>query len=150
MRTVVTYLDKNNNRVNKEDAWSVMTQVYNDAGNLERTGYSFGAAQIRANEKNAGGLSLADAETGKVYSFTQNYVKAGREAPCELIISIPEKKKIDKLHAVFERREGTWFIIDRSKTGTRLNGEKLVPDKQTELKPGDEIDFAGKKKYTVV
>ena len=150
MRTAVTYLDRNNHRVNKEEAWTVMTQVYNDAGHLERTGYTFGAAQIRANEQKTDALALADTETGKILSFGGNYVKAGREAPCDLIITIAEKKKIDKIHAVFERREGKWFLIDRSKTGTWLNGEKLVPDKQTELKPGDEIDFAKKKKYTVV
>ena len=48
MRTVVTYLDKNNKQVNKDEAWTVVTKVYNDAGNLQRTGYSLGEAQKKA------------------------------------------------------------------------------------------------------
>ena len=31
MRTVVTYLDENKNRTSKEKAWTIMTQIFNDA-----------------------------------------------------------------------------------------------------------------------
>lgn len=146
MRTVTTYLDKNNKQVNKEEAWTVVTKVYNDAGNLQRTGYTIGEAQKKANAGQAANLRLADEDTGKEQLFTKTIVKAGREAPCDLILTIPEKKKIDKVHAMFEYREGRWYITDLSKGGTSLNGEKLPGGKPRLLNSGDTIDFAGKKK----
>ena len=86
MRTVTTYLDKNKNRTTKENAWTVMTQVFNDAGNLQRTGYSIGEAQARAakpKEGDARTLRLRDVESGEVRSFTKNVVKVGRDEGCD-------------------------------------------------------------------
>ncbi|MCQ2558718.1 MAG: FHA domain-containing protein [Oscillospiraceae bacterium] len=148
MRTVVKYLDKNNKQVNKEEAWTVETKVYNDAGNLQRTGYSIGDAQKRANAASAAKLILKDVESGKEYTFEKTNVKAGREAPCDLIIAVAEKKKIDKVHAVFELRVGQWYVTDLSKGGTYLNGTKLANSVPNLLNSGDIIDFAGKKKFT--
>lgn len=150
MRTVVTYLDKNNKQVNKEEAWTVVTKVYNDAGNLQRTGYSLGEAQKKATAGPSASLRLADMDTGKESVYTKTIVKAGRDAPCDLIINIPEKKKIDKVHAMFEYRENQWYITDLSKGGTLLNGVKLAGGKPSQLHSGDIIDFAGRKKYRFV
>ena len=150
MRTVVTYLDKNNKQVNKDEAWTVVTKVYNDAGNLQRTGYTIGEAQKKATAAASASLRLVDADSGKESIFTKSIVKAGRDAPCDLIISIPEKKKIDKVHAMFECRENQWYITDLSKGGTFLNGVKMSGDKPYLLHSEDIIDFAGKKKYKFV
>ena len=150
MRTVVTYLDKNNKQVNKDEAWTVVTKVYNDAGNLQRTGYTIGEAQKKATAGPSASLHLVDADSGKENVFTKSIVKAGRDAPCDLIISIPEKKKIDKVHAMFEYRENQWYITDLSKGGTLLNGVKLSGGKPYLLHGEDIIDFAGKKKYKFV
>lgn len=147
MRTVVTYLDKNNKQVNKEEAWTVVTKVYNDAGNLQRTGYSVGEAQKNAKDASRIALCLVDMDSGKESVFTKPLVKAGREAPCDLIITIPEKKKIDKVHATFEYRENQWYIINMSKGGTSLNGTKLANGTPSLMHSGDIIDFAGKKQY---
>lgn len=147
MRTVVTYLDKNNKQVNKDEAWTVVTKVYNDAGNLQRTGYSIGDAQKNAAAVSSVNLCLVDADSGKENSFTKKNIKAGRDTACDLVINIPEKKKIDKIHAAFELREGQWYVIDMSKGGTSLNGAKLPSGAPQLLHSGDTIDFAGKKQY---
>ena len=147
MRTEVTYLDKNKKQVNKEEAWTVVTKIYNDAGNLQRTGYSIGEAQKKAGAGASAVLNLTDLDTGKENKFTKTVVKAGREAPCDLIISIPEKKKIDKVHAMFEYREQQWYVMDMSKAGILINDVKLPGGRPCLLHSGDVIDFAGKKKY---
>lgn len=147
MRTIVTYLDKDNKQVNKDEAWTVVTKVYNDAGNLQRTGYTIGEAQRKATAGPSATLHLTDTDSGKENVFSKTIVKAGREAPCDLIITIPEKKKIDKVHAMFEYREQQWYITDLSKGGILLNGEKLNGGKPYLLHSADVIDFAGKKKY---
>lgn len=95
MRTVVTYLDKDKNRTTRENAWTVMTQVYNDAGNLQRTGYSFGEAQLQAsaaaNETTM--LCLRDTESGELLRVRKNLVKIGRNEDCDIVCSQKEDKR---------------------------------------------------------
>lgn len=150
MRTTVTYLDKDNKQVNQNEAWTVVTRVYNDAGNLQRTGYTVGEAQKKAMAGSSAALVLADMDSGKQTAFSGNIVKAGRDPACGLIIDAADKKKIDKIHARFEYREQKWYITDLSKAGTLLNGEKLPAGKAGLINSGDVIDFAGRKKYTVI
>lgn len=152
MKTVTTYLDKDNNRTTKEKAWVVMTQVYNDAGNLQRTGYSKGALQLAAEAGPAASTSLClkDTDNGEVRSFGGTLVKLGRDSCCQLVIDLKaDKKKIDKIHAVFELRMGKWRVIDMSKGGVWVNDVKLAPNSPKALEKGDVIDLARKKKYIV-
>ena len=149
MRTVITYLDKNKNRTNKENAWTVMTQVYNDAGNLQRTGYSLGEAQLRAAaaKDQSGALRLRDPESGEQFCFTKPLVKVGRDEGCDIVCAHKEdKKKIDKVHAAFELRQGVWHVMDLSKTGVSLNGGKIAPNTPCALKAGDVIELGGRRK----
>lgn len=142
MKTVSTYLDKNNQRCSKESAWTIMTQVYNDAGNLQRTGYSKGPAQLAAENKNSTGkLQLTLLSTGEVRCFEKNLVKLGRDERCDMVISIGEKKKIDKVHAAFELKMGKWNVIDQSKAGVWVNDVKLAPNSPKTLEEGDVIDL---------
>lgn len=148
MRTEIIYLDKENNRTTKEKAWTVMTRVYNDAGNLQRTGYSRGEAQLKETQNSAGtALELKVRESGKTISFTKNIVKAGRDEKCDLVIGSRADKKLEKIHAMFELRQGVWYVTDLSKTGTFLNGEKLSPNAARELHSGDTVSFAGRAEY---
>lgn len=154
MRTVVTYLDKEKNRTTKEKAWTVMTQIFNDAGNLQRTGYSIGEAQMKetraSTEKEGSGLRLKDLEEGKTHTFSKPMVKVGRDAVCDLVIDKKElKKKIDKVHAAFELREGRWHVISLSKLGVWVNGEKIPETSPRPLTPGDIVDLAQKQRYEV-
>ena len=154
MRTVVTYLDKEKNRTTKEKAWTVMTQIFNDAGNLQRTGYSIGEAQIRETNKadadNTNTLTLCDVENGAMLKLTKPMVKIGRDEMCDIVITKKEaKKKIDKVHAAFELRQGKWYVIDFSKTGVWLNGERIQSSVPRSVAPGDIIDLAQKQKFEV-
>ena len=69
MRTVTIYLDKNEKQTTKEKAWTVVTKVYNDAGNLQRTGYTLG-------EDNASGGAWFSAEY-ILFSLRKVYLIAG-------------------------------------------------------------------------
>jgi len=155
MRTVVTYLDKDKNRTTKEKAWTVMTQIFNDAGNLQRTGYSIGEAQTRETKKDDAGstrfLSLRDSDNGELLKLTKPMIKAGRDESCDIVINKKEaKKKIDKVHAAFELRQGNWFVIDLSKTGVWLNGERIPALVPRPIVPGDVIDLAQKQKFQMM
>ena len=148
MKETVTYLDKNNNRTSKDNAWTVMTQVYNDAGNLQRTGYTVGAAQLKVKQaqNSSTARSLIMAETGKREVLSKNIFKIGRDKKCDIIPETSDKK-IDKIHAMLELRQGQWYITDFSKTGVLVNGTKIMPGKPFELVPGSEISLAGKISY---
>lgn len=153
MRLVHTYLDKNNQRTTKEKAWTIVIQAYNDAGNLQRTGYSKGAAQLAAESRHddIAALRLQDHDSKEIKSFTKALVKLGRDSACDIVIDLKaDKKKIDKFHAVFELRMGTWHIIDVSKGGVWLNEVKLVPNSPSVLKKGDVVCLAQKKKFVFI
>lgn len=153
MRTVCTYLDKNNQRTTKEKAWTIVTQVYNDAGNLQRTGYGKGPAQLAAEGVSDDGklLKLQDADSGEVRIFVKPIVKLGRDSACDLVIDLKaDKKKIDKVHATFELRMGKWHVMDMSKGGVWVNEVKIAANVPKELEKGDVIDLAQKKKYLFV
>lgn len=146
MRTVVTYLDENRDRTSKEKAWTIMTQIFNDAGNLQRTGYSIGEAQAKAQAGHssaaASALIICDETSGKEYRFNKPVVKAGRDSSCDMVFDQKEdKKKIDKIHAIFELRQGTWHVLDSSKVGVWINTQKIAPNTPVAVKAGDCIDL---------
>lgn len=153
MRTVVTYLDKNKNRTTKENAWTVMTQVFNDSATPLRTVSSAGEAQIRAmhGDTDRPSLCLREESGGKTHSFSKTLVKVGRDTLCDIVFDQKDdKKKIDKVHATFELRMGIWHVIDQSKAGLWLNGQKLIPNVPTAIKQNDTIDLGQKRKLLVV
>lgn len=152
MRTVVTYLDKGKKSTAKENAWTVMTQIFNDAGNLQRTGYSVGEAQAKAissaEDKNV--LSLKDETDGKSYNFTKTVVRLGRESACDVVFDQKEdKKKIDKVHAVFELRQGVWHVMDMSKSGVWVNGQKIAGGVPTAVRAGDSVELGQRRKLKI-
>ncbi|MEL6148028.1 MAG: FHA domain-containing protein [Chloroflexota bacterium] len=52
------------------------------------------------------------------------------------------EKGVSRVHAIFERSEGTLTIVDMgSSNGTQLNGQKLMPNQPRVLRDGDEIRF---------
>ena len=79
MRTVTIYLDKNEKQTTKEKAWTVVTKVYNDAGNLQRTGYTLGEAQLRAAAPAAGGFTVVS-ESGEENADVEAKIRARAEA----------------------------------------------------------------------
>ena len=74
-------------------------------------------------------------------------VKVGRDEGCDIVCARKEdKKKIDKVHAAFELRQGVWHVMDLSKTGVRVNGKKIAPNIPYALKSGDVIELGGRRK----
>jgi hypothetical protein len=52
------------------------------------------------------------------------------------------EKGVSRVHAMFERSEGTLTIVDMgSSNGTHLNGQRLMPHQPRVLRDGDEIRF---------
>ena len=84
-----TALERRNN--------AVMTQVYNDAGNLQHTGYSLDEAQPRAAaaKDQSGALRLRDPESG----VSVNGGKIAPNAPCALksgdVIELGGRRKLE-------------------------------------------------------
>ena len=50
---------------------------------------------------------------------------------------------ISKVHAVVQWQNNQWAIKDLSRNGSWLNGKKLVSERLTALKIGDNISFSG-------
>jgi|SRR3989344_5053925 len=73
---------------------------------------------------------------GEIYKIFDG-MTIGRE-PKNFLIVDPEYVSVSRKHAMFQIKEGEFYIIDtNSSFGTYVNGEKVgVP---RELKPGDKI-----------
>jgi pSer/pThr/pTyr-binding forkhead associated (FHA) protein len=81
---------------------------------------------------NAGSTFLMDADTTSI----------GRDPGSAIFL---DDITVSRKHAVFERRDGAWFIRDiGSLNGTYVNGEQV---EQTKLATGDEVQI-GKFKLT--
>jgi Mg-chelatase subunit ChlD len=66
-------------------------------------------------------------------------VKIGRDQTNDIIIA---QDTVSSLHAIIEFKEGYFYIEDqRSSNGTRLNNQKIEPDKSLRLKSGDRLKF---------
>lgn len=59
---------------------------------------------------------------------------------CDYTIS--ENKKISRVHAAFEFRDGKYYVTDSSTNGTKVNGTVLDKDESVPLNDGDIITFA--------
>jgi hypothetical protein len=64
----------------------------------------------------------------------------GRDPASDVFL---ENGRVSSLHASIERRDGFFLLTDRRSTnGTRLNGQRLDPNRPVEIKAGDQIHFA--------
>lgn len=52
--------------------------------------------------------------------------------------------KVSRFHATMKlRKDGKWYIQDHSKNGTTVNGDKILPNQEVQLKKKDKIVCAG-------
>ncbi len=78
--------------------------------------------------------------------------RVGRSDECD--VALPSEV-ISRVHAIFDRQDGAWWVIDKSRHGTRLNGERVpqhtAVDGQARLaaplRPGDVLQIG---EYAVV
>lgn len=62
------------------------------------------------------------------------------EGEADIILNTPT---VSRMHARLECREGIYYVRDlSSKNGTFVNGQRLHPQEQREIVPGDQIVFA--------
>jgi hypothetical protein len=57
-----------------------------------------------------------------------------------------QSEKVSRQHAVFQRQDSSWELIDRGSTnGTFLNEQRLQPEQGSALQNGDEIRFGDRR-----
>ncbi len=52
-----------------------------------------------------------------------------------------ETRRLSKIHCSIEYQEGSYFVMDRSRNGTFLNGERLPTNEPVKLKDGDVVSL---------
>lgn len=91
-------------------------------------------------------LQLYQKDTGMALRFPGERIFAGRSKDCDLRLT---SGYAARYQATFVCRNSVWYVRDNnSKNGTYLNGTRMAPGMEAELKRGDEISFA--KQETVV
>ena len=87
-------------------------------------------------------LCLREETSGKTVRFSKTLLRVGRDASCDLVFDQKEdKKKIDKVHAVFELRQGVWHVMDQSRSGVWINGNRIAANTPTAVHPGDRVEL---------
>lgn len=68
----------------------------------------------------------------------QEMVKVGRSEDSHLHLG---DNLVSSQHALLRKRDGKTFVLDYSRNGTFLNGERLPAQQWTEVKPGTQLAF---------
>lgn len=85
-------------------------------------------------------LSAYSQEAGREisYQFDQQRIVIGRSAGADIRLPF---RTVSEVHATIRLEGGDYFVIDNNSTnGTRVNGERLIPDRPKALRNGDEIE----------
>jgi pSer/pThr/pTyr-binding forkhead associated (FHA) protein len=88
-------------------------------------------------------LTANSQESGRQisYEFDQERIVIGRGAGADVRLPF---RTVSEIHATVQLEGDDYTIIDNNSTnGTRINGEKLIPDRPKLLRHGDEIDVGG-------
>lgn len=69
-----------------------------------------------------------------------DHIIVGRSREADIVL---RSSTVSKLHAWFDiALDGTHRVIDKgSRNGTRVNGQRLIPERAAPLSPGDVIEF---------
>jgi pSer/pThr/pTyr-binding forkhead associated (FHA) protein len=75
------------------------------------------------------------------YQFDQERIVIGRGAGADIRLPF---RTVSEVHATVFLENANYVIVDNNSTnGTRVNGERLIPDRPKSLRNGDEIDVGG-------
>ncbi len=81
--------------------------------------------------------------TGKKYYLNSNEVTIGKRQ-CE--IEIADNPAVSKHHAMIQKKEGKYFLMDLNSTnGTKVNGKKINANVPEALQDESQIEFANEK-----
>lgn len=116
----------------------LMDSLRADAGKPEATNAAARPATEPATAEQGFRLTITqDGSPLLTRSYQQEQVTIGRR---ENNLVVLKQEHVSSRHAVIERSGNTWFLIDRdSRNGTWLNGERVVANKQEQLRSGDSI-----------
>lgn len=96
-------------------------------------------------EKAATKMGYLCSSEGTVIEINLPYFKIGKKRDCQMVLP---NAAISREHAAIIAKNDTIYIKDlNSLNGTFINGYKLIPNAETEIKDGQEIMFANLK-YT--
>lgn len=84
-----------------------------------------------------------DGNVIKTYNVPDNaqIVTVGRAGDAD--VSIPDETSISRTQIEIRKKESSFFAVDVSRNGSKINGEKMISKKETELRNGDIISFEG-------
>lgn len=89
-------------------------------------------------------LNLREVKSGDVLEIVSGEVIGRSAKGMELFLRLDNPKVISRIHCQIFYKEGKWYIRDMDSTNnTFLNGNKLKPSQEYELKEGDVINLAG-------
>jgi len=75
------------------------------------------------------------------YQFDQERIVIGRGAGADIRLPF---RTVSEVHAVVHLQNANYVIVDNNSTnGTRVNGERLIPERPKALRNGDEIEVGG-------
>ncbi|XP_021917544.1 E3 ubiquitin-protein ligase rnf8-like isoform X2 [Zootermopsis nevadensis] len=57
---------------------------------------------------------------------------------------------VSKTQCIFKKTNGTWTVCDKSTYGTYVNGKKLMQDRPTTLRDGDEVAFGPRTNFRYI
>lgn len=116
----------------------LMDSLRASAGKADATSAGARPATEPANAEQGFRLTITqDGSPLLTRSYQQEQVTIGRR---ENNLVVLKQEHVSSRHAVIERSGNTWFLIDRdSRNGTWLNGERVVANKQEQLRSGDSI-----------
>ena len=86
---------------------------------------------------------------GELVRLSQNEMLIGRFASCN-IVTEPKFSSVSQRHAILRKTKNGWVIIDvgtrgkGSTYGSYINGNRLIPNQEIILNPGDEIRLGTK------
>jgi len=99
-----------------------------------------GVSLVRGNRKTGTIGYIVNSANGDQIPLTAYETSIGRSKACDVVLAYTT---VSRFHAVIAKRGGEWFIFDTfSKTGTTVNGEKVLANSRSApLNSGDEILF---------
>ena len=87
-------------------------------------------------------LKAIDPDFGQVLGFPDHspFLIGKMQGTADVILLAPT---VSRIHARICSRQGRWYLKDmNSRNGTYKNGERLVGEQETEIREGDELQFA--------
>jgi pSer/pThr/pTyr-binding forkhead associated (FHA) protein len=86
-------------------------------------------------------LVLRGPDEGRQFELRHDEIPIGRSVPAALGVLL-DSRSVSRVHACIFREQGQYLLADqKSRNGTRVNGERLRPESRVPLRDGDRIEI---------